>query len=535
MMSKSPVVSIVLNAHVPFISLPENKSDGVPVEEQWLFEALSETYIPLLQVFERLDAAHIPFRLGLVLSPVLCQMLNNQETLQRYLVYTSQQIEFGARECARTRGAKLEPLAKLFYDRMIDRRIFFTGRCDWNILKTLDYYQKKGKLELLTTAATYAYLPLYTAYSEGVQAQLEVAAASHRSVFGVKPQGFWLPEMGWTEELDAYLRAYNFGYTIVETHGALGGKPGAAKGSFYPVVTPSRLHILIRDYSACRDINDSKTGCRFNPLYSDYGKDPGYELPAEMVKPFLGFRGERGRTGYRYWTIGGGVAGRRLYDPYRAEALAAEQARAFLDARISRLRAAAEFMQETPISLCALDADIFGRYWYEGPTFLEALFREGARRSGEIQFMNPGEYLCKQRWPDLQTSVPGFSSWGVNGYSETWLDSSNDWMYRHGLRSLSRMIELAERFPNDTGLKERALNQAAREILLAQASDWPKLLYRQEFSDYARAQLEDALRNFTTIYESLGSNYISTEWLTALERRHNIFPHINYRIFRHKR
>jgi 1,4-alpha-glucan branching enzyme len=107
-------------------------------------------------------------------------------------------------------------------------------------------------------------------------------------------------------------------------------------------------------------------------------------------------------------------------------------------------------------------------------------------------------------------------------------------MYRHSMRALDRMIELAERFPNDSGLKERALNQAAREILLLQSSDWPKMLCRQEFSEFARHQIEMALRNFTTIYEALGSNYISTEWLTNLEKRHNIFPHINYRIFRRK-
>jgi 1,4-alpha-glucan branching enzyme len=100
---------------------------------------------------------------------------------------------------------------------------------------------------------------------------------------------------------------------------------------------------------------------------------------------------------------------------------------------------------------------------------------------------------------------------------------------------MERMTELAERFPNDSGLKERALNQAAREILLAQSSDWPGLLYKQDSTEYARSQVENALRNFTTIYEALGSNYISTEWLTSLERRHNFFPHINYRVFRRKK
>jgi 1,4-alpha-glucan branching enzyme len=211
-----------------------------------------------------------------------------------------------------------------------------------------------------------------------------------------------------------------------------------------------------------------------------------------------------------------------------------EHARFFLDGRVKTLTEAAGHMAEPPVCLCAYDADAFGRGWYEGPHFLEALFRAAAERK-DVRFMNPAEYLYKQDAGSFETVVPEFSSWGRNGYAEMWIDASNDWMYRHCLRAMERMIEMAERFPDDSGLKERALNQAAREILLMQASDWPKMLYREENTDCARRQIEGTLRNFTTIYESLGSNYISTEWLTGLERRHNLFPAINYRIFRRKK
>jgi 1,4-alpha-glucan branching enzyme len=278
-----------------------------------------------------------------------------------------------------------------------------------------------------------------------------------------------------------------------------------------------------------------------NPVYRDNQKDAGYELPAEQVSSFLGKNGVRRPTGYKYRHLlpkqesGVSVGGEKeLYDPQRAASQAAEDARVFLDRRINRLAAASQYMEEPPLCLCAFDADTFGRNWYEGPLFIEALFREGARGK-KIQFMNPAEYLYKQDSASFETVIPEYSSSGVNGYAEMWLDASNDWMYRHGIRALDRMIELAERFPDDTGLKERTLNQAAREILLVQNSDWPKMLYKQESAEFARAQIEDALRNFTTIYEALGSNYISTEWLTNLERRHNIFPGINYRVFRRKK
>jgi 1,4-alpha-glucan branching enzyme len=532
MPQKSHVISIVLNAHLPFVRHPELPQSG---EEQWFFEALSETYLPLLEVFDRLDADHIPFRLGLSLSPTLCHMLRDELLIQRYLEYTNKQIEFGLKEIERTRGEReLQYLAKRFYDKVVDRRVLFTERYEGNILKICDYYQKKGRLELLTTAATHCFLPFYTSKAEAIQAQLEVALAFYRLNFGRAPQGLWLPELGWAPELERYLRAYNFAYTLVDTHGLIFGKPSAVKGSFYPVKTPLGVFVMARDYYAYRDIADKAQGFSYAGVYRDMYEDVGYELPSEMVKPFLGSNGIRTQTGYKYRTLGCLDRKKQVYDPQKASEKVKEQVRVFLDARVSRLQAAAAYMEETPISLCAFKADTFGHLWYEGPEFLETLFREGNTRD-DVQFMTPAEYLYKQDVSHFQRMVPAFSSSGINGYAEMWLDASNDWIYRHTIRSLERMIELAERFPNESGIKERALNQAAREILLAQSSDWTKRLYKQESAEYARNQLEGALRNFTTIYEALGSNYISTEWLTTLERRHNIFPTINYRVFRHKR
>jgi 1,4-alpha-glucan branching enzyme len=531
-MSNSQVLSMVLNFHQPFVRHPETVQAP---EERFFFEALSDTYLPLLEVFDRLDADHIPFKMALSLSPTLCHMLRDEFLLERYLKYVDRQIEFGLCEMDRTaRDPELYPLARIFYDRAVEKRILFTERYEGNILKTLEHYQRKGRLEILVTAATYAFLPLYAEYPEAIQAQLEVAIASHRNLFGRNPHGFWLPELGWSPHIDRYLRAYNFSYTIVDTHGLILREPRVSRGSFYPARTPAGVFILARDFYARRDLGNPRSSSSLDPSFRDYYQDVGYELPSERVKPFLESSGARTQTGYKYWAAGDKSKNKQIYDPPTALKRAQEFARSFLDARLSRLNSAAQYMDETPISLCAFNADMFGRFWYEGPVFIETLYREGARRQG-LQFMNPAEYLYKQNAVSFQSVMPEFSSGGVNGYAEMWLDAYNDWLYRHALHSLNRMIELAERFPDDSGLKERALNQAAREILLVQSSDWPRMLYNQEQSDYARNQIETALRNFTTIYEALGSNYISTEWLTNLERRHNIFPSINYRVFRRKR
>ncbi|MDR2160077.1 MAG: DUF1957 domain-containing protein [Treponema sp.] len=525
-MERKQVISVVLNGHLPFVRRPEQPRS---CEEQWFFEALSETYLPLLEVMDRLEGDHVPFCLALSLSPTLCHMMGDEILLRRYLEYTDRQIEFGRRELARTVADEdMQRLARIYYDRQIERRISFTERHEKNILGAFDYYQRKGKIEILATAATHAFFPFIASFPEAVNAQIEVAIGACRRHFGKYPQGFWLPELGWTGEVEGYLRSFNFGYTIVNTHGIVFGEPAAKKGSFYPVKTPQGIFIIGRDYHAAEHMSRIvRAG-----VYRDNGRDAGHELPVGLIDSFINRSGGRTFTGYKYWNSG--KNGRSpLYNFREAGEKAVTHAREFLEERSARLQAAGKHIDGSPLSLCVFDADNLGRFWYEGPSFLESLFRMG-RGYQDIQFMTPSEYLYKQDSGTFQMSTPGFSSAGVNGYAETWLDASNDWMYRHLSRAIDRMVELAERFPNDSGLKERSLNQAAREILLAQASDWPRMLYQQESAEYARSQIEGSLRNFTTIYEALGSGYISTEWLTSLERRHNIFPHINYRVFRRK-
>ena len=524
-------ISLVLEAHLPFVKEFNGEEDFSQAgEEGRFFESVSETFLPLLGVFDRLENDHVPFRLGLAISPILCHMLNDEHLLKKYLYYTDKQIEFGKQEMERTAGqAGINNLAEMYYNSVLDKRIAFTERYKKNILKAIDFYRRRGKVEILAGSATYAFLPFISHNSESLQAQMEIPASCYRRHFGGPPQGFWLPALGWTSALEPFLRAYNFGYTIVDSHGLLFGRPLPNKGSFYPAKTPNGTFVLARDFYAVREI-EQITG---DELYLDNDRDVGYELPPEIVSQFLSAEGERRKTGYKYCARSGSGQD-MIYNPQAASDRVIEHARLFLENTIARLEEASKHMEGAPLSLYANNADNFGRFWHEGPQFIETIFRMAAGYR-DFQFLCPSEYIFNQDLSSFQVVAPEFSSWGYNGYAETWLDVSNDWIYRHLARSMERMTELAERFPDDTGLKERALNQAAREILLAQSSDWPALLYRQDSTEYARNQVENALRNFTTIYEALGSSYISTEWLTTLERCHNVFPNINYRVFRRKK
>jgi 1,4-alpha-glucan branching enzyme len=540
-MTGKNVIAIVLNAHLPFA---RKDSADFSFEELPFFATVSETLIPLLEVFDRLEADKIPFRLGLAISPILCHLLSDELMINHYLDYVDRQIAFGAEEIERTKDDPcMHNLAKYYYDNAIERRINFTERYEKNIPRVLSRYQKKGRIELLASTATNCFLPFYVNHFEVIRAQIETALASHKKFFKTKPAGFWLPELGYHPRLSTYLSVYDFRYTIIDTHSALLANPAPKYGSFFPLKTKHNIDLLVKDFYAYNDIMDREQGLPVEGAFRDFFHDAADDLPLESIKLFLGEDGTRLSSGYKYFSIGDSDGQRKPYDP----ALAAEKARnyagVFLERRISALNRAARLMRKDldgdALSLCAWNADFLGRFWHEGPLFLETVFRAGCQRD-EIKFMTPSEYLGSQAKTQFQIVKPEYSSSGFNGYAESWIDASNDSFYRHLFHAAERMAELAERFRNETGIKERALNQAAREILLALSSDWQRLISVQnntslpKWKNYARNELESHLKNFTTIYEALGSNYLSTRFLTDIEHRYNIFPDINYTVFRRK-
>ena len=531
-MNNQHYFSIIIYGHHPFVCPSLN---GVfSEEERDFFEALSETWLPLLSLFELLEKDEISFRLGLVLSPSLCGLLQDSRLMERYLEYLDKRIDFGKKELKRcVVNEEMRILSEQYYNRDCHRKTQLTEKYNMNILEAFGEYQKNGRLELIITAATNAYLPFYASMGEVVRAQIETAIIHHRKYFGKIPTGFWLPELGWTAELGNFLCEYGFNYTIADTHALVMGNPPAETGHFYPVRTSSGLAVFGRDSTALQDLQkhiNAESG-----IYRSC-HDAGFELSARALKHFLGEGNTRCSTGYRYWT-GSIDKKHQNYNQEAALKCATEAARAFLDTRLSRLKAAAQYM-ENPISICTFNADILLRNWYEGTIFLETLIKEIDQRDTP-HLCTPSDYLSEISGSAIQTMEPGYSSCLTNGYAELLLDASNDWIYRHIFRSIERMIEMTERFSGDTGLKERALNQAARELLFAQSTDWSKALNPQYQSrvgrDHAEQELEGALRNFTTIYEALGSSHISTEWLTALERKHSFLPYINHHVFGRKK
>jgi 1,4-alpha-glucan branching enzyme len=146
-----------------------------------------------------------------------------------------------------------------------------------------------------------------------------------------------------------------------------------------------------------------------------------------------------------------------------------------------------------------------------------------------IKLTTPMEYLA---WnPTCQVATPSFSSWGHKGYAEVWLNGTNDWIYRHLHVAADRMVELARQFSNADGLLRRALNQAARELLLAQSSDWAFIMKTGSHVEYAVKRTQDHVLRFTKLYDDIRANRIDESWLSDIEYKDNLFPDINYRVY----
>ena len=317
------------------------------------------------------------------------------------------------------------------------------------------------------------------------------------------------------------------------TRGALLGNPTPKAGSFAPVQCPNGFTVFIRDIAASDAVWSEESGYPGDPLYRDFYRDIGFDLPLDYISPYIESGPTRVYTEFKYWAVTGKKAvDKKPYDRAAALERAKEHAASFLRDRVKSAEDAAPLLSRPPLMVAPYDAELFGHFWFEGVAWLEALFRQAATEP-KLKLISLGEY-CKL-YPENQVSMPEFSSWGDGGYAEVWVDGANDWIYRYSFKAAERMTELAERFPDESGLRERILNQAAREVLIAMTSDWALLMRAGKSSSFARHQVEDAITNFNKIYEMLSSNTVGTEWITKLEKRNNLLPEINYRIFRKKR
>lgn len=239
-------VSFVLHAHLPFIHHPESEDY---LEEQWLFEAISETYIPLLTNFEMLVNEKVDFRITMSVTPPLLYMLDNQLLQQRYIKYLEKHIELSEKEIKRTMHNKKEnDLAKYYFERYSNDLKIFRDKFYCNLIQGFKYFQDIGVLEIITCGATHGYFPILYTTEQTIKAQIGVGVQTYKKYFGKNPKGIWLPECGYIPECDKYLKEFGIDYIIMESHGILYANPAPVFGTFAPIISPNRSNSIWQRY-----------------------------------------------------------------------------------------------------------------------------------------------------------------------------------------------------------------------------------------------------------------------------------------------
>ena len=528
MLDKKGYVSFVLHAHLPFIHHPE--SDDY-LEESWLYEAISETYIPLLTYFQKLVDEGVDFRITMTMTPPLLSMLDNKLLQRKYINYLKKLIELSKKEIKRTEyDERLNRLSHYYYDRYSNDLHLFKDVYKRNLIEQFKKFQDLGVLEIITCGATHGYFPILYVNEKTVKAQIGVGVQTYERYFGRKPRGIWLPECGYVPEADKYLKDFGIEYIITESHGILYADPTPVYGTAAPIVSPGGVVAFGRDIESSRQVWSSINGYPGDYNYREFYRDIGYDVQDyEYIKPYVAPNGDRVHTGIKYYRITGDGDYKDYYDVQWAKDSVERQAGHFFDCRNAQIDHLSQFMHVPPIILCPYDAELYGHWWYEGPYWIYTLFKKIYYDDCNFKLITPSEYIDK--YPEIQICSPCRSSWGANGYSEVWLNQSNDYAHRHLHVAGDRMCELAYLYPDAKGLKKKALNQCARELLLAQSSDWLFIITNGTMVDYAKKRIKDHIGRFTKLYNQIKEDNIDEVFLKDISKKDCVFPDIDYRIY----
>ncbi len=508
-------LAIVLHAHLPYVRSSEPGS----LEEDWYFQALQECYLPLLAVLEAAaaDPAQHP-RLTLGLSPTLLSLLADRALNARFLPWLA--IRLALLEHA---PAELEqPAADLAAQ--LKAAASQWEACNGELVPRFSRLRQQGVLDLITCGATHGYLPLLRAVPEAVRGQLRTAVREHERQLGERPLGIWIPECAYYEGLDQQLVGCGLRYSLLDAHGLLHALPRPRYGVYAPICSPAGVAFFGRDSTATLPVWSASQGYPGHPAYREFHRDLGWDLPDALLEE-AGITSRRplGLKLHRVSAAGSALDQKQPYHPEEAAAQVERHALDYLQGRSGELAALAGSMERRPLLVAPFDAELFGHWWFEGPRFLAALFRHAPAQG--VRLVQLREVLAQGE--SLQVCRPSPSSWGQGGYHDYWLNDTNAWVVPQWQRASQAMVRRVSQGVG-SNRQRQLLHQAARELLLAQSSDWSFILRAGTTTELAKGRIERHLDRFWRLLDAIDhGTALPDTWLQGVEREDGLFPLID--------
>lgn len=501
--------ALILHSHIPYV-LHHNRMD-----EEWLYEAVAETYIPLLNNLNRLVNEGISPKITIGLSPVLAEQLRDSYFVKEFIKYCQLKIDLADKD-NRDFESKVDtdPTAKhlawlalqwkTFYSDLLSN---FEGLYENDLIGAFRKLQDDGHIEVITCGATHGYFPALSR-DESIQFQVKTAINSYERMFERRPRGIWLPECGyrpgytWSSPVgyppdpykrkgvEQFLSENDLEFFVLDTHQILNAWPPDIQKTSMETYFVGTEKIAKKPVSIfCRDINLSK---------QVWDHDGGY--PGDGT--YLDFHKKHGESKHRYWKITDkkvDMAFKDLYWPDDAFNNKVQMhAGHYKDFIKNSLQRNFDITGRSTVAVTAFDTELFGHWWFEGPTWLYYLIK-WINQDPEINGTTCSGYLERE-------SSRGYlhlpeSSWGNNYDNSTWINPETHYVLRKIYESETAVKELHKRLKGKklTKIMKRFVNQLLREFLILQASDWKFMITNWSTRDHAEARIVEHGSDFNRL------------------------------------
>lgn len=553
---KKGYFNLVLHNHIPYCRY----AGAWPHGEEWLHEAILESYLPLLDALFEMKERGIKYEFTIGFTPVLLDQLADPDIQRNFVEYCEAKLERVQKDAEiyeKTGDMQRRELARFYYSVYRNSLEAFLKRHENNIIKSFKILQDEGYIEVMASAATHSYLPLLLKDSS-VYAQIKVGIDTYIRHFSKHPVSFWLPECGYRSSyrtgeeegnkfrpgLEIFLASMGIKCFFTENHMI---ESGVSLGVFsdelispndrVSLKKPETVEVSDRigkgnTYSAylVGDSHVAVLGRNADTGLQVWSADWGY--PGEF--DYREFHKKDSNSGLQYWRITGSkldLAAKDLYNPLWAHNKVEEHSLHFNGLVAKLLNSYNAVSGKNGIIVSAYDGELFGHWWFEGVQWLKGMLSY-LSSSNDVEMVSSGRYITENP-PDERIDL-SWGSWGKGGNGAMWLNSDTRDIWSKIHLCESRMEDAAVRYSSTDEFCRDVLNQSARELLLLQSSDWPFLVTTGQAREYALSRFSAHYDHFNSLIDMVERGEVveqDRDFLKSLEERDNPFPQIDYKIF----
>lgn len=499
---------IVLHGHLPYVL----NHGTYPHGEAWLNEAAAETYLPILDLIGECALLKVRAALTVGLTPVLLEQLCHDRFKEGFVTYLKERIDRAQQDRKEFEG-KNDLHAAYLAERWAgwyNQKLEHFERIGRDIPAEFASRFREGHIQILTSNATHAYMPLLL-NDEMMRAQMLAGVATSKKRLGVQPRGMWLPECAYRPSWDHWMPAVLYD----NARGRCGVEDFIAEAGVTHFFVDNHLiadaqPLGVWEKGEFRGISeqqiywDQKRGWR-SPLepvgVASHGGPPKafafarHPRVSEQVwsgsigypgaGQYLEFHRKYGERGLRYHKVTSNktpLSDKHPYYPDDVKSTIFQHAQHFCGV-IKEVLGGHKFHTGRPgVVLAPFDAELFGHWWFEGPTFLRDVILTLAN-DPQVKLQTAEEALYHHQ-PDKVVRMPE-GSWGEKGNHSVWINEQTKWIWEMEYRAEGRLMKLLHDLPWQTNGEVKAMmERAAREMLLLQASDWPFVIHSQGAVDY---------------------------------------------------